>query len=311
MNVYNNNNEIIKDQLEVYLLYAQYLDLLKIYYSKFSDGKQKKYFLVDKNWLDNYKVVSNYDFIKKEAEEYQYDEFDTFKSKIIEKLKRKNNNEIKKIKKPKLKPLKKSQLSSDILYPTNFEIIKQGVFDSNFERENSLYKIMIIKQSIFIFGDENEDSDKKSIFVCSIQFNEDNDDISDYSINIDYIFCLYTAAERKIFFDQINEGGSIINYLIFRNININNIIYLNNNQQQDIVDNNDPYRKKLGIFIPLINNIYEKKDIFSLEYLKNKYPDYFLIEDNKSKCITIDGDLYYNLNDGFPNCSITEYEYTY
>ena len=64
---------------------------------------------------------------------------------------------------PKLKSLQKNQIFDDIYIPTNFEIIKRGVFDSFFERENCFYTLIIGERNIFIFDNKNEDSEKKTI----------------------------------------------------------------------------------------------------------------------------------------------------
>ena len=303
MNDINENFEINEEEKEVYLLYGQYLELLRLYYSKFDPVRFKKlesYIFVDKNWLNEYKRNFNFELIKKKAEKYQYDDFYIYKSKIKEKIER-SSRPVMKNKKPKLKSLQKNQIFDDIYIPTNFEIIKRGVFDSFFERENCFYTLIIGERNIFIFDNKNEDSDKMTIFVASLQFNENNDDITDFNINIDYIFIFSSVNERKAFFDMINKGGGLNCYFKFRNINENYF------QKQDIFHNNESNFINVGTFIPINrnNNILEKNDkLFSLDYLKSRYSDYF---NKKSKCITIYGNLYYYLNDQGPNFNISEY----
>ena len=294
-NVISENNEPKK---EAYLLYWQYLDLIKLYYSKYTkiegenSNKFKQYYLVDKDWINQYKSLIDYNLVVKEANQYEYDEF---LEKLEQKIKLYGRETIKKLKSSE--SLKK-QMYNDYIIPQNFDIIKPGTFDPNFEKEFTKYDVIFDNQHIIIFDYKNIEPTKKAIFICSIQFNENTDDITDYYINIDYILSLFNQSERNFFSNEITYN-SIESYFKSRNIQINY------NQQQNIYDKG----QIVGLFKPFFNiNIrkgQKNDDLLSLDDLKNKYPDYFKNKNRRPKCITISGDLYYYLNEN--NCEISEY----
>ena len=62
----SNKNEISQKKLEAYLLYGQSLELIKLYNQEFGENflEKEKFFLVDKKWLDNYKINLEFNLIK-------------------------------------------------------------------------------------------------------------------------------------------------------------------------------------------------------------------------------------------------------
>ena len=73
-----NNYEENKKKYKMSLLYIQTKELKKLYNSKM-ENKPKAYYLIDKDWLDNYKSRNNYeetlDFFKKFDEWKDYSDF--------------------------------------------------------------------------------------------------------------------------------------------------------------------------------------------------------------------------------------------
>ena len=143
----NNIQQIYNKKVELYLLYGQTMNLLKLYYQDLGEKKVKdikeKYYLIDKKWLDNYKIQNNFDLIKADAEKYgyQYDDYETFKSKIINRFQTNPQKKSLKIEPTKLE----SEILSDynILLPKNFFLVKREVFDSSFLNYDSLYDVVI------------------------------------------------------------------------------------------------------------------------------------------------------------------------
>lgn len=324
----NNNFDIDRKKHEAYLLYGQALDIHRSYYQEFGDkllnGLKEKYFLVDKNWLDYYKSVYDYNSIIQDAEQYQYDDYETFKSKISNRLKN-NNKKALKIESPKLE----QELLSDyeILIPKNFVIVKREIFESYFLKFDLSYDIIIGEKNIFIFDKQKENSKYDNLFICSIQYNEYSDDITDFYVNVDYILILnkgYDASEeKKIFFKLIKNGQGVKHYLKEKKLNIRNY------GVQNIFRGNN--KKEVGVFYNIRNKkntSYENKisELFANEYLKKKFQIEYnpnlnenslnsldrhsvSINRNKSKCITIYGNLYYYLREdnNENNFSISEY----
>ena len=100
----SNKNEISQKKLEAYLLYGQSLELIKLYNQEFGEKflEKEKFYLVDKKWLDNYKINLEFNLIKEDAEQYQYDSYEIFKSKITSRLKRNTTKKPLKINPPEL-----------------------------------------------------------------------------------------------------------------------------------------------------------------------------------------------------------------
>ena len=325
-----NNNEIFSKKLSLYLIYAQALEIHKLYFEELGEKKlnkvMEKYFLIDKNWLDEYKYRNDYFQIIQDAEQNKKDDYKTFKSKINEKLK-KNIKKTLKIEAPKLI----QELLSDygILIPKNFVIVKKEIFESYFLKLNLLYDVIIGEKNIFIFDKKTENSKFENIFVCSIQYNENNDDITDFNIVIDYILIFnkeYASEGKKNFFELIINGHGINNYFIRKRLD--NKLY---GEQNIFGELNQMY----GFLFKIKNNknFEEEKKIFEgffNQYIKKVYPDDYkkitevvidsikesdnkidmLPSVNNSKCITIYGNLYYYMENKYKenNCEISEFE---
>ena len=324
-----NKNQINREKLEAYLLYGQSLELIKLYNQEFVENflEKEKFFLVDKKWLDNYKINLEFNLIKEDAEQYQYDSYEIFKSKITSRLKRNTTKKPLKINPPKLE----QELLTDygILMPKNFVLVKKEILESSFLKSVLTYDIIIGEKNIFIFDNKSENSKTDNIFICSMKFNEDNDDITDFVIDVDDILILnkqFAVEEKKYFFEIIKDGKGINNYFKARKLNNNKL------GEQLIYGNNDI---NIGILFKVrnkINQVEEKiNEMFLNEYIIKKYPQDIYkksitkiilnsilneskVENNQSsiqqnsKCITIYGNLYYYLNENDNNCFISQYQ---
>ena len=244
-----NKNQINSEKLEAYLLYGQSLELIKLYNQEFGENflEKEKFFLVDKKWLDNYKINLEFNLIKEDAEQYQYDSYEIFKSKITSRLKRNTTKKPLKINPPKLE----QELLTDygILMPKNFVLVKKEILESSFLKSVLTYDIIIGEKNIFIFDNKSENSKTDNIFICSMKFNEDNDDITDFVIDVDDILILskqFAVEEKKYFFEIIKDGKGINNYFKARKLNNNKL------GEQLIYGNNDI---NVGILFKVRNKI--------------------------------------------------------
>ena len=327
----NNKNEISQRKLEAYLLYGQSLELIRLYNQEFGEKflAKEKYYLIDKKWLDDYKISIEYNSIKDDAEQYQYDPYEIFKSKITSRLKKNMQKKPLKIDPPKLE----HELLADyeILMPKNFVLVKREILESSFLKSVLTYEVIIGEKNIFILDNKNENSKTDNLFICSMKFNEDSDDITDFVIDVDDILILnkqFAQKEKKIFFEMIKDGKGVKNYFKKRKLNNNKLgeqyIYSNSNDNINI-----------GVLFKARNNknLEEEKfsEIFLNEYIKKRYPEDIYkktvtklilnsilneskLEKNRpsiqknSKCITIYGNLYYYLNDNDNNCFISQYQ---
>ena len=266
----SNKNEISQKKLEAYLLYGQSLELIKLYNQEFGEKflEKEKFYLVDKKWLDNYKINLEFNLIKEDAEQYQYDSYEIFKSKITSCLKRNTTKKPLKINPPELD----KELLTDygILMPKNFFLVKKEILESSFLKSVLTYDIIIGEKNIFIFDNKSENSKTDNIFICSMKFNEDNDDITDFVIDVDDILILnkqFAVEEKKYFFELVKDGKGVNNYFNIRKLNNNKlgeqIIYGNNNIN-------------IGILFRVRNNKNTKEEeeiseIFLNEYITKKY----------------------------------------
>ena len=325
----NNKNEISQRKLEAYLLYGQSLELIRLYNQEFGEKflAKEKYYLIDKKWLDDYKISLEYNSIKDDAEQYQYDPYEIFKSKITSRLKKNMQKKPLKIDPPKLE----HELLADyeILMPKNFVLVKREILESSFLKSVLTYEVIIGEKNIFILDNKKENSKTDNLFICSMKFNEDSDDITDFVIDVDDILILnkqFALKEKKIFFEMIKDGKGVKNYFKTRKLN-------NNKLGEQYIYSND--KINIGVLFKARNNKNPEEEkfseIFLNEYIKKRYPEDIYkktvtklilnsilneskIEKNrpsiqkKSKCITIYGNLYYFLNNNDDNCFISQYQ---
>lgn len=326
----NNKNEITQKKLEAYLIYGQSLELIRLYNQEFGEKvlTKEKYYLIDKKWLDDYKKSIEFNSIKEDAEQYQYDSYEEFKSKITSRLKKNTQKKHLKIDPPKLD----QELLTDyeILMPKNFVLVKREILETSFLKSVMTYDAIIGEKNIFIFDNKSENSKTDNLFICSMKFNEDNDDITDFFINVDDILILNklsASEEKKKFFDLIKDGRGVKNYYRKRkltNDKLGSQTIINENNKINIGvlfkvrNNKNPREEKINegflnqyIMKKYYENGFKRVDtkviVNSILESKNKFEKKPSIQEN-SKCITIYGNLYYYLNNNDNNCFISEYE---
>ena len=328
-----NINENNKKKLELFLLYGQALDIHRSYYQEFGQqinkDQKKQYYLIDKTWLDKYKSDYNYDSIIPEAENYQYDDYQTFKSKIMDKFHKNNNKKALKISYPKAE----EELISDygVMLPKNFVIVKKEIFESYFLNYIA-YDVIIGERNIFILDKKRENTQFDNLFICSIKYDDYSDDITNFNVNVDYILIFYkefTVEEKGMFFELIKNGKGINNYFKIKNLKNHknygeHIIFGNYNQKVGFLfttKNYNSYLEEKKISEKFLNEYIDKVNPKRATELILNSNDEMIISknsmqnhnnNNNSKCITIYGDLYYYLkDDNDDNCQISEYSNIY
>lgn len=312
---------IEQKKLEMSFLYTQSIEIIKLYHQEIKKNINiLKYYIIPKKWLDNYKLKNNYSSIKEDIP--LSDEIDYNILKVNNKINYDLNENL-------IESLKETEFIENykICYPKNFILVKQEIF--NKLNKIYLYEVIFGEKRIIIF-DNNKKSKNKNIFICSLKFENDyTKDITDFVINVDSIIIIDENKidnEIKKFLNFISENKGIKNYYKERNINVDII-------GQQIIYNKE--EDKIGIFYQLLNKVdFDKNKIeenYLLEYLNNnnrsdkkgftkigikaicKFKEQKSKEENKkknkSKCITIYGDIYYYLkNNEINNSSISEYK---
>ena len=220
------------------LLFIQTKELRKIY-----EGKQivkKRCYLVDKNWINNFKNSYNYkDSVTTFNSFNEWKNYDDFKSKII-KFIQINEEDLNSFKKDIDNNFEiKRQMLNNIEYPVDFELVNSQFFiDCKINVGFPLCTVFIGNKSIFVIEDKN----CNTAYHCSPIEGSKNDD-NNFLIKANSILAFNVP---NILNENINTiiSKGINKFLKELNININS-----NNQQSIIFNNNN-----IGFFINLINN---------------------------------------------------------
>jgi hypothetical protein len=220
------------------LLFIQTKELRKIY-----EGKQivkKRCYLVDKNWINNFKNSYNYkDSVTTFNSFKEWKNYDDFKSKII-KFIQINEEDLNSFKKDIDNNFEiKRQMLNNIEYPVDFELVNSQFFiDCKINVGFPLCTVFIGNKSIFVIEDKN----CNTAYHCSPIEGSKNDD-NNFLIKANSILAFNVP---NILNENINTiiSKGINKFLKELNININS-----NNQQSIIFNNNN-----IGFFINLINN---------------------------------------------------------
>ena len=210
-------------KFKMILLYIQTKEL----YSDFEKDMEyspKRYYLVDKIWLDNFKIKHAYNEIVQSIKndlEYEHDYFD-IKVKLNEELNI-DSNQLTTI---GVEDLIENVLSSEedflpkynINIPKNRELINENYFEDCFRKKNfsgfKLCQVHVGNKTILIIDEEK----KKNIYCCSLVPYEENN--YNFLVKIEYIlFFKSVEIQRKQIDELINEKG-LENYLRNRNINV-------------------------------------------------------------------------------------------
>ena len=257
-----NEEKVLKYKMA--LLYSQTRELNYLYNSEKIISEPKKYFLIEKNDLNNYKKQPFYNKSSEYFKNYNnIHNYSIMKNKLLKALESQANNFKASNKLADLNIIKYIEQGK---FNNNICLIKEEFLSEFFEDLNLFkpYDIYIGNKIVIIKGNQNS-----ALYIC--QLEEDNND-NDFSVKV--INCFYFNYENELN-DKIKE--------IISNNKVNMNLQYNNNNNQIICNQN--MNKDIQN-----NDINEKKTIYSIEdSLKNNndlidsinnYKDYKIINMN-------------------------------
>ena len=212
-----NNQEEIKDNKQNYkmsLLFIQTKELKRLLDSKM-ENSLRKYHIVDKSWLDEFKSKNDYKSAIEMFDSFNdwknYEDFrdvmgdsflvdDNFFTRIFSTIKCKRVN-----------------FKNSIYYPKNFELVCAQYFIDCFKGVLACpsCQVLIGDKSIIIYDDECKNKKKPIIYICSLK----NEKEGEYSFEIQ-VDCILSYNDMNIMnkeLEEISKSKGIINYIILPN----------------------------------------------------------------------------------------------
>lgn len=222
------SDDDVKKMYKMSLLLIQTKELLRMYNGRDIESSRKQYYVVDKNWLDQFKTKNDYN---KAIEEYNHDEDWEYYINFKRKISQKYNVDLSDM--TCLNPdelinsvfdFKSGRLEKiDISYPQNVELVKKEYIDDCIGGEFGfpLYEVVIGRQTIVI----KEESKDRCLFCCSLVERHDNN--INFEIKVEYIMVF---EDNNILFNEIDEitNSGLDSYLSAKNIDVNS------NKEQNI-----------------------------------------------------------------------------
>ena len=255
-----NSNEDVKNYL-MYLLYFQTKELYELYNSPIEKSqieKKQNYYLLNKEWLDNFKFLNNYEKIFDNPSSINYSQnYLDFKNQLLKTLninEKEINNNIEDISENNNYLCLKNNLdisNTNILYPINGELIKEDYFSNNItcsKDNNPLYQILIGYNTIIIIDNNLENI----LYICSLMKDNDENNFN-FCVQIDGIVSY--NKEEGIFERELNKivkFKGINNYYEKRKIN------KNKKGKQKIIDLED---EEVGVFYNLTGKYYYEGEV--------------------------------------------------
>ena len=288
------NSKMNVEKYLMSLLYKQTAELQNLYSSPLENTQ--KYYLVNKEWLDNIKNSNNYkNIINNWDISYNNQSYFEFKNNLIKTLKINEstiNNKLENISDNDnyLCPKEKVKISKKyVSYPKSGELIRQEYFSNTpgwNGNNNPLYEILIGCNTIILIDNEI----KNTLFLCSL-IKENNMDNLNFNIQVDGILVYINNDEDddEIFEREIKK----IKYykgleMYYKNRKLNP----GKKGQQKIVDLEDDeigyfynlnekcYNDKININKNIIEN--ENKKIIDLSDVNTINEGTIKIDDNKN-----------------------------
>ena len=256
-------NEVKVQKYKMALLYSQTMELNYLYNSEKILSEPKKYFLIEKNDLNNYKKQP---FYNKTSEYFKYynniHNYAIMKNKLFKEIESQTNNLKANNKLADLNIIKYIEQGK---FNNNICLIKEEFLSDFFEDINLFkpYDVYIGNKIVIIKGNQNS-----ALYICQL---EENNNDNDFSVKV--INCFYFNYENELN-DKIKEiisNNKINNNLQFNN---NNQIFCNQNMNKDI-QNNDINEKQTIYSIK--NSLNNTDDIINSI---NNYKDYKIINMN-------------------------------
>ena len=253
---------------EMNLLFAQSLEFQTLFSQAIDSFHTYKYYLLPKQWLDEYKETYNYNLVKPKSDKYT--DYNSFKSDLLkenpytsENISNSQNNDFPIIQKD-MKKLEKYQIE----YPVNFYPVKEEIFQNlPIDKNEFLYELIVYENKIFVIDNKSN----KNIFICSIK--SESSDLDDFVVNANYIIAYKNENIFKKEMKHIVESKGFEKYCKERNLDINK------REEQEIFDKE---MDKLGIFIVVDNNNDKTPTQFLINYAERKKDNQNIMVDENS-----------------------------
>ena len=244
-NFKNDNQNLIeynKKNYKMSLLFIQAKELKRLYYSKM-ENSLKNYFLVDKSWLDEYKLKNNYksaaDMFDSFNDWKNYEDFkeamgDSFlvDDQYITRLYVKVDYE-------------KGKYKNIIEYPKNIELVCEEYFKDCFKNsvDCPLCEVLIGNKSLIILDPENEEKNKDIVAYICTRIGKEED--FNFLVKVIYIIVFDNLEVMKEELKEMCSSEGVNNYLSKRNLKINN-------KEQNIINSKN---EKIGKFMVVYEEI--------------------------------------------------------
>ena len=237
---------------EMALLFANYLEVINLLNEELSkeNNQPLKYYLLPKEWLEDYKIKKNYNSITANINPYMFKNYSTFKDRLEDEksfnstfsnIEVQVNNELYLPPNQDISAPISNSVQQNIYPPRNFVPVKEEIINEymsycfDFNNKNLfLYDVFIGEEIILVLDNKN----KLNIFICSY-------DIENEYFNVDSILSFKEEIGINEMIKSILNKGGIKHYYNEKNINVNS-----DNEQQI----NDDKGNKIGIYYNLNNS---------------------------------------------------------
>ena len=232
-----------KKKYKMALLYIQTREIKRLTKSDINT-LPKKYYLVNREWLDAYKKNNNYNYAVKMLNSFNdWDNYSHFHKKILKyfTFEKGKNNIVDDDIKYNISS-NKENIDSYLNFPKNCELVKEDYFKNCliFTQGLHLYDTWIGNNIIII----NDSKNNKIIYICNLVEDEENTYNSLIQVNYVLVFENEKFAENEL--KVILSLRNINNYFIQRKIDINK------KGKQILIDQNE---NKYGILYFVKNDI--------------------------------------------------------
>ena len=255
------NPEDIKENKKNYkmsLLFIQTKELKRLYNSKM-ENSLRRYHIVNKSWLDEFKLKNDY----KSAVE-MFDSFNDWKNYedfrevmgdsflVDDSLFTKVFSTVK---------CKRAKLRKDIDYPKNIELVYFQYFLDCFKGLLAcpLCQILIGDKSIIIFDDEYKNKKKPIIYICSLKGEKEGE--YSFEIQVDCIINYKDMNTMNKELEEISGSKGIYYYFQKRKLDINN------SEEQDVINDKNEI---IGKFNIILNDFSNEEEIVNSQINENE-----------------------------------------
>ena len=213
-----NNYDLIqynKKNYKMSLLFIQTKELKRLYNSKM-DNSFKKYFLVDKSWLDSYKKQNNYESADMFDSFNDWKDYNDFKECMGDSFLVEDEYFTRLFTSATCKTLTYNKIN----YPINIELVCVQYFIDCLKGSVLCQgcELLIGDKYIAIIDPESRKKNKAVIFICSFVGKEEE---YNFLIKVDYILIYNNVNIMKEELKELCIYEGINNYLTKRKIDIN------------------------------------------------------------------------------------------